>query len=49
MKKVDFIMFARQMNVHCIYITHVRMSETELVMYLSMIPPPQLVAAAVKT
>ena len=33
-KKVDFIMSARQMNVHCIYITYVRMSETELVMYL---------------
>ena len=44
MKKVDIIMSARQMNVHYIYITYVRVTEIEVVMYLKMILPPQLVA-----
>ena len=32
------------MNVHYIYITYVRVTEIEVVMYLKMILPPQLVA-----
>ena len=46
MKKVDIIMSARQMNVHYIYITHFRVTEIEVVMYLLMIPPPQLAACS---
>ena len=37
-------MSARQMNVHYIYITYFRVTEIEVVMYLLMIPPPQLAA-----
>ena len=44
MKKVDIIISSRQMNIHYIYITYVRVTETKVVMYLYMIPPPQLVA-----
>ena len=43
MKKVDIIMSARQMNVHYIYITYVKVTEIDVVMYLSMILPQQLV------
>ena len=31
MKKVDIIMSARQMNVHCIFITYVRVTDIEVV------------------
>ena len=31
---VDTIMFARPMNVHYLYITYVRVTEVEVVMYL---------------
>ena len=34
MEKVDIITSARQMNVHYIYITYVRVTEIEVVMYL---------------
>ena len=37
-------MSARQMNVHYIYITYFRVTEIEVVMYLVMIPPLQIVA-----
>ena len=33
MKKFDIIMSASQMNVHYIYITYVRVTEIEVVMY----------------
>ena len=33
MKKVDIIMSARQMNVHYIYITYVKVTEIDVVMY----------------
>ena len=34
MKKVDIIMSARQINVHYIYITYVRVTEMEVVIHL---------------
>ena len=34
MKKVDIIMSTRQMNIYYIYITYVRVTEIEVVMYL---------------
>ena len=43
---VDIIMSARQMNVHYIYITYLGVTEIEVVMYLLMIPPPELAACS---
>ena len=42
MKKVDIIMSARQINVHYIYITYVRVTEMEVVIHLQMIALTQL-------
>ena len=41
-------MSALQMNVHCIYITYFRVTEIEIevVIYLLMIPLPQLAACS---